>query len=184
MRLAPFQPWYGIRMQPHERTLLDAELVERSTTDAQFNTVTDYLYYPRLRDFIRHVWRYGLQSFTALCFRVSQLALLLGGTDRCYRAQEGFADHQDDSCARLNILSWPWDRSLYRASSPLQSSCLLQWPLLRSFGRKQWLRQTLNSSLVRFFARRTMDDGGRHGNVPPDSYSFDFERKMNDGAAT
>ncbi|BAU39164.1 hypothetical protein APT_02082 [Acetobacter pasteurianus NBRC 101655] len=123
------------------------------------------------------------QSFTALCFRVSQLALLLGGADTCCRAQEGFADHQDDSCARLNILSWPWDRSLYRASSPLQSSRLLQWPLLRSFGRKQWLRQTLNSSLVRFFARRTMDDGGRHGNVPPDSYSFDFERKMNDRAA-
>lgn len=123
------------------------------------------------------------QRFTALCFRVSQLALLLGGADTCCRVQEGFADHQDDSCARLNILSWPWDRSLYRASSPLQSSCLLQWPLLRSFDRKQWLRQTLNSSLVRFFARRTMDDGGRHGNVPPDSYSFDFERKMNDGAA-
>lgn len=123
------------------------------------------------------------QSFTALCFRVSQPALLLGETDTYHRWERGFAPHLGYSFAKLNILKRPWDHSLFCCPNVQLPLLLLPWPLPRIFGRWQSTLVTFGSSFVRFLARRTMDDDGRHGNMPPDSYIFDFERKMNDGAA-
>lgn len=45
------------------------------------------------------------------------------------------------------------------------------------------LEVTIESPFVRFFARRTMDDGGRHGNVPPGSCAVQSPKNMNAGVA-
>ncbi|OUI89542.1 hypothetical protein HK19_14815 [Acetobacter persici] len=55
------RPWYGLRFLCDGNTLLNAELCEfEYIPDGSAEADIHYLYYPRLRDFIRHVRHFGL----------------------------------------------------------------------------------------------------------------------------
>lgn len=53
-------PWYSLRMQPDTRLLQSVAVTEISTQKfGQSEAVTVCFYYPRLRDFVRHVRVFG-----------------------------------------------------------------------------------------------------------------------------
>lgn len=55
--------------------------------------------------------------------------------------------------------------------------------MIISMARRWPRRFSMNSSLVRFLDKRTMDDGGWHGNVPPDSFTVRSPENANAGDA-
>lgn len=65
-------PWYGLRMHPDTQILPFVAWGELETQkDAQSDLVRVYVYYPRLRDFVRHVQCFGFPKL--YCPKIARL---------------------------------------------------------------------------------------------------------------